>query len=145
MKDKILPIFGCTFSVIILSTLAIIPLGGAYYLGKSIWYVSSYENSVGKVVACSAKNIKTRGILYAMVIQTDSGSRITAKHHVSKENCYRVQGEIVSILLNPDNKNEGVINSFRERWKLPLIFIGSPIIIILIIYLKKRMRATKNP
>ncbi|MDH5426373.1 MAG: hypothetical protein OEY29_15400 [Gammaproteobacteria bacterium] len=143
MKGKILPIFGCSFSVVIISVLAVIPVSGIYYLGKSIWYVSYYENSTGKVVSCSENNIKMRGVLYAMVIESDSGLHITANHHVNKEMCFDAQGETVNILINPNNKKEGVINTFRERWKIPFIFLGLPVI-ILIIYFKKRFWAAKN-
>lgn len=147
MKSIILKIFGYTFSGIIILLAAAIPVGGLYYLGESIFYVTTYERDTGIVVSCSreafssvhstVKPKSSGGAKYAPVVKVNGGKQITSKSYEGKESCYAKKGQEINILINPDNKNEAIINTFKDRWLVPLGLLSVPGI-LLFFYVRKR-------
>ena len=127
MKKILLHIFGYTFSGIIILLAAAIPMGGLYYLGESIWYISTYDKSTGVVVSCSRKTFQGKWrTKYAPVVKTDSGANVTSKSYGSKASCYSKKGETVGLLINPMNKEDAVLNTFFDRWVMPLGLLSIP-------------------
>lgn len=136
MKKVFLYIFGYTFSAVIILMVCAVPVFGVYELGKTTWYLTQYEHDTGTVVGCSGKRFKHKS-KYAYQVETKDGTRITGRWYGSKSHCERQKGKTVSVLINPENKKEGVINSFMDRWLLPLILLSLPGL-FLYGYLKKR-------
>lgn len=123
MKKFILAIFGYTLGTAIVLMVCAIPVLGCFELGKTIWYLTQYEHETGTVVDCVGKRFKHKS-KYAYVVETQDGTRITARWYGSKSFCERQHGKTVSVLINPENKSEGVINSFMDRWLLPTALLG---------------------
>ncbi len=140
MKKFLSNIFGYSLTGLFFVLIAAVPIGGFYQLGKSIWYVTTYEKDTGVVVSCSSRVSKGRWTTkYASVVEMDDGSRITSKLYGSRESCYNKQGERVSVLLNPDNRDEAVINTFDDLWLMPLLLLSIPGL-LLVSYIAKRFR-----
>ena len=136
MKRFLLAIFGYTFGAAIVLMVCAVPVFGCYELGKTVWYLTQYEHVTGTVVDCSGKRFKHKS-KYAYVVETNAGTRITARWYGSKAFCERQQGKTVAVLINPENRSEGVVNSFMDRWVLPLILLGITSMFV-VGYLKKR-------
>lgn len=47
-------------------------------------------------------------------------------------------GEKVQILIDPADPQKVLVNTFRERWLVPLIFCGASLIMIFVAWLAKR-------
>lgn len=123
MKRFLLTIFGYTMGTALVLMVCAVPVFGCYELGKTLWYLTQYEHETGTVVDCSGKHFK-QGTKYAYVVETADGTRIRARWYGSKSYCERQQGKTVSVLINPENRSEAVINSFMDRWCIAVIFLG---------------------
>lgn len=136
MKKVLLSIFGYTFSAVIILMVCAVPVFGIYELGKTTWYLTQFEHDTGTVVGCSGKRFKHKS-KYAYVVETKKGARITGRWYGSKAHCERQKGKTVAVLINPENKQKGVVNSFMDRWFLPLALLSLPGL-FLYGYLKKK-------
>lgn len=142
MKKVLLSIFGYTFSAVIILMVCAVPVFGIYELGKTTWYLTQFEHDTGTVVGCSGKRFKHKS-KYAYVVETKKGARITGRWYGSKSHCERQKGKTVAVLINPENKQKGVVNSFMDRWFLPLTLLSLPGL-FLYGYLKKRKDKNKS-
>ncbi|WP_417397362.1 DUF3592 domain-containing protein [Gimesia chilikensis] len=125
-------LFGAVWNlgvILIGCLLCLIPIIGVYELGKTIWYLNHYESDLGEVVACELKgNDNSAG--YVIVVQTKAGARLTGSWGDSRENCLRQLGKKVEVLVNPQNRQVAVLNTFIERWLSAFVLIGLATVII---------------
>lgn len=140
MKNVLLHIIGYTVSAVFILMVCAVPVFGIYELGKTTWYLTQYEHDTGVIVGCSSKRFKHKS-KYAYVVKTKNGARITGRWYGSKSHCERQKGKTVAVLINPENKKEGVVNSFMDRWLLGLILLSLPGL-FLFGYLKKKKAST---
>jgi hypothetical protein len=120
-------IFGYTLTGILVLIIAAVPIGGLYTLGRSIYYTASFEKSTGVVETCASKTFRNKWrTRYAPVIVMEDGTRATSITHESREGCFDKKGKEVSLLINPDNRDEVVVNTFSDMWMMPLLLLSVP-------------------
>ncbi|WP_417392071.1 DUF3592 domain-containing protein [Gimesia sp.] len=136
MKKWLLSCLGYTLCAVFVLLVCAVPVVGCYELGKTLWYLTQYEDQTGTVVGYKSKHFK-QGTKYACVVKTADGTRITARWYGSKDWCERQQGKQVSVLINPEKPQEGVVNSLMDRWLLPAVLLGLTSLLV-VGYLKKR-------
>ncbi len=131
-------IFGYTLTGIFALIIAAVPIGGLYTLGRSIYYTATYERSTGIVETCARQKFRASGrTRYAPIIIVSGGVSATSITYESKEGCFNKKGKTVNLLINPENKNEVVVNTFDDMWMMPLLLLSFPSI-ILVSYIAKR-------
>ena len=130
------------FLMMFILMLCSVPLFGVYELGKTVWYLSSYESDLGEVVGCHWKETE-HSSGYAIVVQTKEGVRLTGSWYGSKENCVRQLGTSIKVLVNPANRQEAVLNTFIDRW-LPALCLLGLTGLGLFIYFQKRVQREKT-
>ncbi len=123
MKNILQTVFVYGFGLFAILAVLAIPVGGLYESGRSIFYLTKYEHNTGKVTRCESRRFKKR-TKYAPVVVTESGLRIKARWYGSKESCRENIGQNVSVLIDPENPDHGVLNTFVERWMLASILLG---------------------
>lgn len=138
-------LFGAVWNlggILIGCLLCLIPIIGVYELGKTIWYLNHYESDLGEVVACELKgNDNSAG--YVMVVQTKAGARLTGSWYGSRENCLKQLGNRVNVLVDPQDRQEAVLNTFIDRWLSPLTLLALTGIGVYF-YFKRRVRCLKK-
>lgn len=125
-------LFGAVWNlgvILIGCLLCLIPIIGVYELGKTIWYLNHYESDLGEVVACELKGADNSAG-YVIVVQTKAGTRLSGSWGDSRENCLRQLGKKVEVLVNPQNRQVAVLNTFIERWLSAFVILGLATVII---------------
>ncbi len=123
MKNILQTVFVYGFGLFAILAVLAIPVGGLYESGRSIFYLTKYEHSTGRVTHCESRRFKKR-TKYAPVVVAESGLRIKARWYGSKESCRENIGQNISVLIDPENPDHGVLNTFVERWMLASILLG---------------------
>jgi hypothetical protein len=126
----------------IIFTVCLIPLVGVYELGKTVWYLSQYESEPGEVVGCHWNETEYSSG-YAIVVQTKAGVHLMSSWYGSRENCLKQLGNRVNVLVNPQDRQEAVLNTFIDRWLSPLTLLGLTGIGVYF-YFKRRVRCLKK-
>lgn len=143
MKKLLLSLFGYTFCTVFVLMVCAVPVVGCYELGKTVWYLTQYERRTGTVVDCVGKRFKHKS-KYAYVVETKDGTRVTARWYGSRAWCERQLGKSASVLIDPENGQEGVINSFMDRWLLPVVLLGGAGLLVVGFLKKQKAGATRT-
>ncbi|QDT26748.1 hypothetical protein Enr10x_20580 [Gimesia panareensis] len=123
-------------------TVCLIPLVGFYELGKTVWYLSRYESEPGEVVGCHWKETE-HSSGYAIVVQTKAGVHLTGSWYGRRENCLKQLGDRIEVLVDPQDRQVAVLNTFIDRWLPALTLLGLTGIGVYF-YLKRRIRCPKK-
>ena len=138
-------LFGAVWNIgviLIGCLLCLIPIIGVYELGKTIWYLNHYESDLGEVVACELKGADNSAG-YVIVVQTKAGTRLSGSWYGSREYCLKQLGNRVNVLVDPQDRQEAVLNTFIDRWLSPLTLLGLTVIGVYF-YFKRRVRCLKK-
>lgn len=122
--------------ILIVFMLCLIPLTGIYELGKTVWYLSRYESELGEVVGCHRQETELSSG-YAIVVQTKEGVRITGGWNGSQENCVRQLGTSIKVLINPEDRQVAVLNTFVDRWLMALVLLGLSGVIVFLAFKRR--------
>lgn len=123
-------IFGYTFAAVFYLMIAAVPIYGVYEMGRSLSQSLTYFPATGIAVDCKGKYTRKK-TKYAVQVRVEAiedhpARTITSRWHGSKSSCRENLGNTYPVLIDPDSRDGGVINSFVERWLLPLLVLSIP-------------------
>lgn len=116
----------CVFMI-----LFVVPASGMYEIGETLWYQKYYLKDTGLIAGCTNQQTES-GEIYHVVVKTREAWGITDRRYDNGEDCTSQIGRLVFVLINPENREEIVMDSFRERWLPALkLFIVSGLFIFI--------------
>lgn len=127
-------IFGYTFAGVFYLMIAAVPIYGVYEMGRSLSQSLSYFPATGVAIDCHSKYTgkKTK---YAVRVRVETigehpARTISSRWYGSRSSCRENVGDTYPVLIDPDSRDGGVINSFVERWLLPLLVLSIPALFV---------------
>lgn len=117
---------------------AVVGLG----IGVSSWSKSAGAlRTEGEVVAFARGKDQLAHQVYPVVRYRVRGKDYEVRGHISSSPPSYSLGDVVSVLYRPDRPDDGLIDSFSERWLLPLGFGGGGLFFVSLSLVLRRYRA----
>lgn len=128
------------------------PIGvTSYFVYNFANALLNYESDTAQIIRCESKRLSGSSARYKRVpvAITDSGNTIKGSMDEVRwvYKCNDLIGKKVKVLVDPNNKNKGHINSFWQLWFMPILFLIISLIyypFIIKAYIKKLTKHKRN-